>query len=163
MWHSNVIGKMDASCYVEKARYLRCANPSQQEAVRFINTNVAPNDKIFVGNVQHSQICGYDLLFYFLTDRRSGTKFANLLSGVTNTLDIQQQIVKDLDRNQVGWVVLYSGAQNCPEPNGSQADSGVHVLDDFIRDRFQFVRQDGRYQIWTRANQARAGKGLESP
>jgi hypothetical protein len=162
-WHGNVISNKDASCDVEKARYLRCTNPNQQDAVRFIDTNVSPSDKIFVGNVQHSQICGYDLLFYFLTDRRSGTKFANLLSGVTNTLDIQQQIVKDLDRNQVAWVVLYSGAQNCPEQNGSQADSGVHVLDDFIRDRFQFVRQDGLYEIWTRANQARAGKGWESP
>jgi hypothetical protein len=39
----------------------------------------------------------------------------------------------------------------------------VHVLDDFIRDQFRFVRQNGRYEIWTRANQTRAGNGWESP
>ncbi len=90
-------------------------------------------------------------MFYFLADRLSGTKFANLLSGVTNTLEVQQKIVGDLERNQVRWVVLFAGTQNCLESNGSQTDSGVRVLDDFIRDQFQFVQRYGPYEIRTRS------------
>jgi hypothetical protein len=150
-WKTNVIGATEPNCNAGKARYLRCGNVNLAEAAQFINANVPASDTIFVGNVQHRHICGYDLMFYFLADRLSGTKFANLLSGVTNTLEVQQQIVGDLERNQVRWVVLFAGTQNCLESNGSQTDSGVRVLDDFIRDQFQFVQRYGPYEIRTRS------------
>jgi len=162
-WRRSVTRKVEPPCNLEKAPYLRCDIPNQREAVQFIAANVPPNAKIFVGNTQHAQICGYDLMFYFLADRRSGTKFANLLSGVTTRLEVQQQIIRDLNLNRVNWTVLYSGAQNCSEQNESQADSGVHLLDDFIREQFRFVVQHGNYQVWTRDDKVGIAKDWGSP
>ncbi len=119
----------------------------QEMAIQYIRSHTDPGETIFVGNTRHDLSFANDLIFYFLADRRSPTRYTELHPGLATTLEIQQAIAADLLAKDVRWVVLYkmwvSG-----EPNASAISSGVTYLDDFIRDNYVNVITFGNYRIW---------------
>jgi len=130
---------------LERAHYFR-VEPDEEQAVHFIQEHVGPDQAIFVGNPQHHQVFANDVLFYFLAQRQSGTWFYVFDPAVINKLQIQEEVTEELVKNRVKYVVLCSGF----EKNGTERppDSGVTLLDDFIRANYRETLAVGRFTIW---------------
>jgi hypothetical protein len=121
------------------------------EAVAFIQAHVPSNETIFVGNMQHEQIFINNVMFYFLAERASATKYYDLEPGVATTAMIQNQIINDIVTHDTKYIVLWSGlVANATEPNQSQYPSGVKNLDNFIATNFVPVEHYGDYTIYAR-------------
>ena len=130
---------------VERARFFR-VEPDEADAIEFIQEHVPSNQAIFVGNSQHHRVFISDVLFYFLAQRRAGTRFYDFVPGVITTAPVQQEVISDLERNEVDYVVLRSGfdlgRKEIP------ADSGVTVLDDYLGREYRKTETFGSYSIW---------------
>lgn len=116
--------------------------------VKIIDANTQPGEYIYVGVTTHDRISSNEPLFYFLCDRECPTKYDELHPGQATTAIVQREIVADLDRHHVDWILLTN--QPNQEPNEGSISSGVHLLDDYIRDNFQVVTQNARHLILKR-------------
>lgn len=116
-------------------------------AIKFIQANTRPDELIFAGNSRHDRIFVNDVMFYFLSERHSATKYHELHPGLATTEEVQREIIDELKRNSVKFIVLWSGAENVTEPNESSISSGVNILDDFIRMNYAPVMYFGPYKI----------------
>lgn len=119
-------------------------------AVRYIQGNTDRNEKIFVGNSRHDRLVNSDVMFYFLSERNSATKYYELHPGLTNTEKIQKEIIDDLVKTNVRYIILWSGRENVSEPNESSKSSGVLDLDNFIRKNYRIKKVIGSYIILSR-------------
>jgi hypothetical protein len=117
------------------------------DLISFIQTNTAENEPIYVGVKNHDQFIGNDVILYFLAGRPCPTRYHELHPGVTNTREVQQEIIDDLQRGNVRLVVLIP--RFWPEPNESAVDAGIDLLDDFITTQFQLTATFGSYEVWT--------------
>lgn len=124
----------------------------QMSAVLFIKESTREGEYVFVGNTRHDRLVANDILFYFLAQRDSPTKYWELHPGVANTLNVQTQIVEDLEGKSVDWVVLFSGFDNYFENNESSVASGVVTLDKYLGANFTDVAKFGFYRILERRN-----------
>lgn len=116
-------------------------------AVKFVQKCVPEKEKIFVGLPRHDRIFANDVLFYFLSERDSATRYHELHPGVVTTPAVQKEIIGDLIRHQVRYIVLWNHPENMVEPNKSSESSGVTDLDDFIRRHYVTVANFGSYSI----------------
>jgi hypothetical protein len=89
-------------------------------------------------------------MFYFLSERGSATKYYELHPGLTDTERIQKEIIRDLVKTNIGYIVLWSGRENVNEPNESSRASGVFDLDNFIRKNYRLKKTIGAYIILSR-------------
>lgn len=122
-------------------------NSNQAQAVEFIRTQTAPDEPIFVGNQRHDLIFVNDVSFYFLAGRPCPTAYHELHPGVATTLPVQQTIARDIEAQEVRWIVLVEWPVPS-EPNGSAVSSGVRYLDDWIRAHYRQVVAWGEYTVW---------------
>lgn len=121
------------------------------DATAFIQAHVPKNQTIFVGNTQHEQITINNVMFYFLVERASATKYFDLEPGVATTAAVQNQIINDITTHNTTYIVLWSGeGATLKDPNQSQYPSEVKNLDNFIKTNFVPVRQFGDYTIYAR-------------
>lgn len=116
-------------------------------AVRYIQGNTDRNEKIFIGNSRHDRLVNSDVMFYFLSERNSATKYYELHPGLTNTERIQKEIINDLVKANVRYIILWSGRENVNEPNESSKSSGVLDLDNFIKKNYRTRKVIGSYVI----------------
>jgi hypothetical protein len=137
-------------CYSELPR-ASCVPIGQDQArvAEYIQAQTRPDEYVFFGNARHDQIFVNDLLIYFLADRRSPTKYAELHPGLATTMPVQQEIVRELTEKDVRWVVTMRGWES-REPNASAISSGVTFLDDYIRANYRPETAFGAYQVWRR-------------
>ncbi|MBC7321052.1 glycosyltransferase family 39 protein [bacterium] len=115
--------------------------------IKFIQANTKPDESIFVGNSRHDRIFVNDVMFYFLSERHSATKYHELHPGLATTEEVQREIIEELKKNNVRFIVLWSGAENVSEPNESSISSGVTILDDFIKMNYAPVMYFGPYKV----------------
>jgi hypothetical protein len=127
-------------------------HPDQASAIEEVRRKVPPGQHIFVGNGRHDRIFINDILFYFLADRPSATKYHELHPGVATTADVQQRIILELMSKRVRVVVLWEGVDEVNEPNLSSVSSGVHLLDDFLHSEYVEVARFGQYSVRERTN-----------
>jgi len=116
-----------------------------QAAIRFVQVVVPADERIFVGNAHHDQLVLNDVMFYFLANRRSATKYHELVPGIATTEEVQGRIVHDLESHRVRYVVLREDPGYVPRPAG-----GAEVLDRFIGGRFVRIETFGNYSVWRR-------------
>lgn len=116
-------------------------------AVKYIQNNTKKDEKIFVGNFRHDRLTNNDVLFYFLAERFSATKYCHFEPGFTTTRIIQQKIIKDLIRNNVRYVVLWTASEHVSEPNESAISSGIKDLDNYISEHYKIEKDFGNYII----------------
>jgi hypothetical protein len=128
-----------------------------QYAVEYIKRHVPPGERIFVGNFRHDQIFVNDVMFYFLSNRDSATRYYHFDPGVQTTRAVQQIMINEIKKNTVNYIVLWNGKQ-WPELNESSKSSGVHDLDNFINQNYKAVERFGLYTILRRINQSPAQK-----
>lgn len=120
------------------------------EAIGYIQQNSAPDQFIFVGDRRHDLILMNDAMFYFLSDRVPATRYSDLNPGIATTMNVQSEIIDDLKRHDVGYVVLCTLPKSS-EPNRSSESSGVTNLDDFVRTDYKSVADFGMYSILQRS------------
>lgn len=119
----------------------------QQEAIKFIQQHTEPDERIFVGNIRHDRIICNDIMFYFLSERHSATRYHELHPGLATTKEIQEKIIDEIKARRVRYVVLWRGNQNVFEPNRSSESSGIFLLDEFIQKDYKLEKVFGDYQI----------------
>jgi hypothetical protein len=121
----------------------------QLAAIQEVDRRSAPGDRVFVGSTRASRAYYGDASFYFLSDRLPGTRYDEIHPGLTEGAAVQQQIIDDLEHNAVK-VVVVADLPESDEPNLSSVDSGVALLDDYLRVNFHTVFQEGRYEVRVR-------------
>jgi 4-amino-4-deoxy-L-arabinose transferase-like glycosyltransferase len=129
---------------IDRAGPVRIA-PDQAAAVRYVR-----GQSVYVGTTTHSRIWYNDALFAFLAGAPQPTRYDMWVPGQTNTAPVQREIVAALERNAVRYAVLFD-APASDEPNASSIDTGVTILDDYLKSRYRPARTFGRYRVLERA------------
>lgn len=125
---------------------------SQALAIQYIQGKTDKHEKIFVGNLRHDRVVNSDVMFYFLSERHSATKYYELHPGLINTQRVQKEIINDLIKANVRYIILWSDPRNVNinEPNESSKSSGVTTLDNFIQKNYKIEKIFGSYTILSR-------------
>jgi hypothetical protein len=117
------------------------------QAMSYIVAHTADNEMIFVGAGRHDKILISDVMFYFITRRRSVTKWHQLHPGLQTTGPIQAAMVAELRMRKPRFVVLDARWDANSEPNASAVSSGVTLLDDFVSGNYKQVAAFGPISI----------------
>ncbi len=120
--------------------------PDQAAALDYVRAHVPPGEKIFVGNGRHDVVLLNDVLFYFLAERDSATRYHELHPGQVTTASVQRVIIDDLESKNVRVVVLFLGTDRVREPNESARSSHVTLLDDYLKKQYRVAGQAGNYR-----------------
>jgi hypothetical protein len=128
---------------------IRCFTISQEQidAIRYIQKNSTEHEPIFVGLGRHDKIVMNNVLFYFLSNRGSATKWHQFDPGVQTTAKIQSEIIAELLMQPPRYVILNSQWDDVKEPNESANSSGVTILDEFIHANYRAVASFGATTI----------------
>lgn len=132
---------------LQRARCLSL-NPTEEQAILYLESQTKPTDKIFVGSDRHDILLANDISFYFFSGRGSATKWHDLHPGVETTAPIQRQMINDLTRHRAVYVIRE--ASPLVEPNASSISSGVHLLDDYIDRNYRADRSFGSIHLLRR-------------
>ncbi len=122
-------------------------HPNQAETIRYIRSVAFPWERVFVGNNRHDLIYNNDIMFYFLSGYHSATKYHELFPGLATSRPVQEQIVRDLQQNNVRFVVLLSRFRN---PGVTTEPVPVGVLDNFIAQNYRPAKKFGDWSVWER-------------
>ncbi|AEG50393.1 hypothetical protein Sphch_2752 [Sphingobium chlorophenolicum L-1] len=117
-------------------------------AGKYIRRFTEQNEKIFVGLDRHDKIFVNSVYLYFSSERNPGTHWHQFDPGIQTRSDIQSNIVNDIRKNRVRWVIRDGNFENVHEPNKSSQSSGVHILDHYLAGRYHRVARFGALEIW---------------
>jgi hypothetical protein len=120
------------------------------KTVEFIDAHTSPDQKIFVGVPHHDRIFANDNFIYFASGRLPATRWSHFDPDLQTRSDIQSQIIQELEINTPPYVVLDSEYEWVHEPNDSSRSSGVKLLDEYLRRRYQYVETFDKMSIWQR-------------
>ncbi len=124
---------------------------SQLSAIKYIQSKTEPEERIFVGKTRHDRIENNTVIFYFLSERHSATRYHELHPGLTTASEIQKEIIDEIRKYDVKYIVLWEGFKGkAGEPNESGKSSGVFLLDDFINENYKIEKDFGQYVILKR-------------
>ena len=121
-------------------------------AIEFIRSHTRPGDLLYSGLKHHDRIFANDNLIYFATQRLPATRWSHLDPGLQTNYNTQTQMIDELERNAPPYIVLDSEFDLTREPNDSAKSSGVTLLDDYIRDKYQPVETFGIMSIRRRGS-----------
>jgi len=133
---------------IDRARGISKTNNNDGfvQAVRYIQEKTQAGEAIYVGNTRHDELSINNVMFYFLSGHRSAARLMDLQPGIATTYKGQSEIIADLKRREVTYVVLWN-APRSTEPNRSSESSGVTTLDDFIKANYEQIAGFGEYVI----------------
>jgi hypothetical protein len=134
------------------------AGADREAAAAYLRSVVPPGGRIFVGCSRHDMIFANEPILYFLSQRLPGTRYHLLDPGVATTLPVQREIVDELVRNRVEYVVLSTEFANVREPNLGGVSSGVTVLDEFLGTHYELDRRFGNdLSVWRKREADQGG------
>lgn len=108
---------------------------------------------MYSGAGRHDKLYVNDLLFYFLAARKPPTQWYDLNPGIQTTYPIQEQMIGELDRNHVEYVIRNLTWDRICEPNASCQSSGVVALDRYIDANYTPVAKFPQVVILRRSTQ----------
>ena len=117
------------------------------DAVRFLQEHTNDNEVVFSGLTRHDKTFANDMMLYFVAKRQPATKWDLFAPGLQTTVVIQNEMVSELESKKPRFVVLESDFDNVAEPNDSAVSSGVTVLDEYIRNHYDFVANFGSLNV----------------
>jgi hypothetical protein len=123
-----------------RSDYVRVAN--------YLATHTRADERILVGLDRHDKIFLNPVTLYFAVDRLPGTHWHQFDPGLQTRADIQADIIADLQRNAVRWVVRDASFGNINEPNESAQSSGVTLLDEYLQRHYRVVASAGLVEVW---------------
>jgi hypothetical protein len=133
-------------CRVTPATRFQHFTAKEWRAVTLLGQLTAPDERVYFGTDRHDKAFANEVGLYFASGRRPGTRWYQLDPGLTTRADIQQEMIADLARNRVRWIVLDSTYTAYREPNASAVPSNVRLLDDWIAAHYHPV---GRFEEFT--------------
>lgn len=118
---------------------LRCfeLEPWRVQAIQYVQAHSRPADYIYVGTIRHDRLLVNDIAFWFLSNRRSPTRWHHYEPGITTSAPVQNTIVAELTARPPALVVLSAEWEQSYEPNESRFSSGVMILDQYIADHYE--------------------------
>ncbi len=130
--------------HLNRIKFAHVPNELMQTLL-FIKDHTAPADYIFVGVENHDQFILNDTALYFLAARNYGTKYHEFSPGIVTTQPVQEEIVAELKKNNVKLIIL--APRHWYEPNQSNIDHKIDILDQYIQNNYTPIKQFGSYQI----------------
>jgi hypothetical protein len=118
-------------------------------ALRYVRARTSPSTPIFVGVKDHSRVFWNNLRMYWLSGRPIGVKTFQLETRMATEAAVQQEIVDDLERNQVAWIIL-DNLGDGDEVYVKADYQGSELLDRYIATHFAQQAAFGPYMILTR-------------
>ncbi|GIK72349.1 MAG: hypothetical protein BroJett021_13370 [Chloroflexota bacterium] len=123
--------------------------PGQEEIVQILGHQSPDHGPIFSGLLRHDNVFINDVSIYFLAGRPIATRYHELHPGVTTTRAVQEEMVAEFATQEPEWLVLLTWG-NPNEPNASRFNSGVALLDNYIRENYRKTLTTGAYELWRR-------------
>jgi len=123
------------------------ADSSQLMVAQTLRNMTEPGDMVYIGLSRHDKVFANDAMLYFLAKVNSPTRYQELHPGLVNTLPVQQEMVADLERHQPKIIVLTNMFEGVNEPNDSSLNSGVKLLDTYLREHYKLSNAIGSYRI----------------
>jgi hypothetical protein len=117
------------------------------DTIRYIQAHTGVDDRIYVGLAHHDKVFVDNILLYFAADRRSVTKWHHFDPMLQNSVPIQEAMIAELRRAQPKLIVLDATWNDVNEPNDSRLSTGVTLLDDYISEAYEPVKQFGMLTI----------------
>lgn len=122
-----------------------------ERAVRFVRRRTRPGEPIYVATRRADLVTAGAPLFYVLAERPNPTRYDIAAPGVVTTEPVQREIVRDLERSDVGTVVRWTDpASAAPEPNRAGESTGVTVLDDHLARAYRRAVRFGPWLVLER-------------
>jgi hypothetical protein len=141
-WCSKVNAVTTGFCFLPDEDRIR--------TIEFITSHTTPYQPIYVGLIEHQKIFAADNILYFATLRLPATKWSELDPDLESRSDIQAQMVQELEATAAPYIVLDSEFERNNEPNDSSKSSGVTLLDEYIRNKYEHEETYGIMTIWKR-------------
>ena len=129
-------------------------NDTLTKLVDFVNENVPPGKRMFIGLHRHDTTVIGDGKMYFILDRLNATRQDQLHPGIVDTTKIQREMIRDLQAHDVRYILLKHnfGDKVLDEFRKiwsvTLPESGSTELDEYIRAKYRKVRTIGQYEIW---------------
>jgi hypothetical protein len=125
---------------------------AQIAAAIAVQLRVPPDERIYIGLTQHDKVFANDAMMYFLVGRRSATRYHELHPGLTNTRQVQEEMIRDLERNRVRYILVTGMFEGANEPNDSAKSTGVTLLDDYIGKHYRTANWLSNYRLLKRVD-----------
>jgi hypothetical protein len=115
-------------------------------AARFVHGRTSEGDAVYVGKQDHSRTFSTAMRTYWILGRRVGVKHLILEPTLTTEAATQEQMIRDLERNRVEWIILAPNLRGDRdfERRGYRGDDR---LDRYIREAYVEVRSFGGYTV----------------
>ena len=123
---------------------------SHIQTIEFIRSHTGPDQKLFVGLTKSDIVFANDNIIYFASQRLPATKWSHFDPYLQNTYEIQAQMIQEFEATPPPYIVLDSEYDSTREPNDSSKSTGVTLLDEYIRSKYQKVESFGHFFIWQR-------------
>lgn len=132
--------------------------PEELWAAQYIAAHTKPTDRILSATGRHDKVFANNCSLYFVAQRLPCTRWHHYDPGVTNTVEVQKEIIRDIAAHKVDLIVRDTSWDTVMEPNRSCVSSGVLLLDEYIDQHFHKVAASGHIELWQKV-----GSGPECP
>jgi hypothetical protein len=112
---------------------------ARQRVIQFVEDSSPPEEAVFFGNFSHDRVDVNEAGFYFLVDRRPGTRYVHFDPNIVDRPDIQRQMITQLEQKKVRVVVLSSRV------TGPRL--GASLLDQYFAQHFPEQAHVGPYSL----------------
>jgi hypothetical protein len=105
------------------------------------------HDPIFAGLSDNTWVFVNPLLAYYLADRPPGVMHTMYVPGVTNKVEVQQSMVRQLEDSGTNVLILDALYAGRFEPENRSREPGPDILDNYIRRTFVPLEEQRGYVI----------------
>jgi hypothetical protein len=120
-------------------------------ALTFVRERTVPGEPIYVATRRSDLVTNGHPLFYVLARRPNPTRYDIQAPGVVTSAPVQREIVRDLERRRVRYVVRWTARRTAaPEPNRAGESSGVVILDRHLARRYAQAARFGPFVVLER-------------
>jgi hypothetical protein len=117
-------------------------------ALKFVHDQTSSHDSVYIGLLDHSQTYANNMRSYWILNRSIGVYAHELEPGLTTEKVVQEEMIKDLESNQVIWIILNNSAGEGDPDFQKRNYVGSTLLDDYIKSRYSMVSKFGEYLIF---------------
>ena len=118
------------------------------QLVQTLRTEIPAGQRLYSGVVDTSRLWVNDPMLYFLSDRRSATRWIEMEPGLVNAPQRQPGVVEELERYAPPRLALFNIRSG--EPNRTAHSNGPSAIDQYVREHYEKSEAIGAYQIWNR-------------